>query len=107
MAPPSYSDLGKQARDVFNKGYNFGLWKLDCKLKTNSGLELSTGGHTNYETGKIFGSLETKSKINDYGITVSEKWTTHNMLYTDITHTDKLVEGLKLTFEGSFSPQVT
>lgn len=103
--PPSYSDLGKQARDVFNKGYNFGLWKLDCKLKTESGLEFSTGGHSNHETGKVFGSLETKSKINDYGLTISEKWTTHNMLYTDITHSDKFIQGLKLTFEGSFSPQ--
>ncbi|XP_037046438.1 voltage-dependent anion-selective channel-like [Bradysia coprophila] len=103
--PPSFSDLGRQARDVFSKGYNFGLWKLDCKLKTESGLQFSTGGHSNNDTGKVFGSLETKSKINDYGLTISEKWTTHNMLYTDITHTDKFIQGLKLIFEGSFSPQ--
>ena len=29
MAPPKYGDLGKQASDVFGKGYHFGLLKLD------------------------------------------------------------------------------
>lgn len=105
MAPPSYADLGKQARDVFNKGYNFGVWKLDCKTKTDTGVEFSTSGHSNQETGKVFGSLETKYKVPEYGLTFSEKWNTDNTLSTDVTHADKLVKGLKLTFEGSFAPQ--
>lgn len=105
MAPPSYADLGKQARDVFNKGYNFGVWKLDCRTKTDNGVEFSTAGHSNQETGKVFGSLETKYKVPEYGLTFSEKWNTDNTLYTDVTHSDKLVKGLKLTFEGSFAPQ--
>lgn len=105
MAPPSYSDLGKSARDIFGKGYHFGLWKLDCKSKTESGVEFSTSGHSNQESGKVFGSLETKYKLPDYGLTFTEKWNTDNTLSTDITHTDKLLSGLKLTFEGSFAPQ--
>lgn len=103
--PPSYSDLGKNARDIFGKGYHFGLWKLDCKSKTESGVEFSTSGHSNQDTGKVFGSLETKYKFPEYGLTFSEKWNTDNTLYTDVTHTDKLLQGLKLTFEGSFAPQ--
>jgi len=102
--PPSYSDLGKQARDIFSKGYNFGFWKLDCKTKTDSGVEFSTSGSSSQETGKVGGSLETKYKINDYGLSLSEKWNTDNTLYTEVTHTDKLLKGLKLTFEGSFAP---
>jgi len=105
MAPPAYADLGKQARDIFGKGYHFGLWKLDCKTKTDSGVEFSTSGHSNQETGKVFGSLETKYKVPEYGLTFSEKWNTDNTLYTDVTHTDKLLKGLKLTLEGSFAPQ--
>jgi len=105
MAPPSYADLGKQARDVFSKGYNFGVWKLDVKTKTDTGVEFSTSGHSNQETGKVFGSLETKYKVPEYGLTFSEKWNTDNTLYTDVTHTDKLLKGLKLTFEGTFAPQ--
>jgi len=104
MAPPAYADLGKQARDVFNKGYHFGLWKLDCKTRSESGVEFSTSGTSNQETGKVVGSLETKYRIPEYNLSFSEKWNTDNTLNTEITHTD-LLKGLKLTFEGSFAPQ--
>jgi hypothetical protein len=33
MSPPPYSDLGKRAKDVFGKGYHFGLIKLDCNAR--------------------------------------------------------------------------
>ncbi|KAF6112207.1 voltage dependent anion channel 2 [Phyllostomus discolor] len=36
--PPSYADLGKAARDIFNKGFGFGLVKLDVKTKSCSGV---------------------------------------------------------------------
>jgi hypothetical protein len=68
MSPPSYSDLGKNARDIFSKGYHFGLLKLDCKTKTKSGVEFSSGGSSNQDTGKVFGSLETKYRIPEYGM---------------------------------------
>ena len=35
MAPPTYGDLGKAARDVFGKGFHFGLVKLDVKVYIN------------------------------------------------------------------------
>lgn len=105
MSPPSYSDLGKQARDIFSKGYHFGLWKLDCKTKTSSGIEFSTSGHSNQDTGKVFGALETKYKVKDYGLSFTEKWNTDNTLYTEVAVQDQLLEGLKLSFEGSFAPQ--
>lgn len=105
MAPPSYSDLGKNARDIFGKGYHFGLWKLDCKTKTPSNIEFTTSGHSNQDTGKVFGSLETKYKVKDYGLTFTEKWNTDNTLFTEVAVADKLLEGLKLSFEGSFAPQ--
>lgn len=105
MAPPSYSDLGKQARDVFAKGYHFGLWKLDCKTKTSSGIEFNTAGHSNQESGKVFGSLETKYKVNEYGLTLTERWNTDNTLFTEVAVQDQLLEGLRLALEASFQPQ--
>uniref|UniRef100_A0A182PLM3 Uncharacterized protein n=1 Tax=Anopheles epiroticus TaxID=199890 RepID=A0A182PLM3_9DIPT len=104
MAPPSYSDLGKQARDVFNKGYHFGLWKLDVKTKTNSGVEFSTSGHSNQDTGKVFGSLETKYKVKEYGLNFSEKWNTDNTLTSEVSVENQLVKGLKVSFDGMFVP---
>lgn len=67
MSPPPYCDLGKNSRDVFGKGYHFGLIKLDLKTKTNSGVEFSTGGVSNQDSGKVHGNLETKYKVKDYG----------------------------------------
>ncbi|XP_066587785.1 voltage-dependent anion-selective channel-like [Prorops nasuta] len=105
MAPPTYSDLGKEARDVVGKGYHFGLLKLDVKTKTASGVEFSSGGVSNQDTGKVFGSLETKYKIKEYGLTFTEKWNTDNTLGTDITIADKLLNGLSIGCSCTFSPQ--
>ncbi|CAO1355611.1 unnamed protein product [Diamesa hyperborea] len=105
MAPPAYSDLGKNARDVFGKGYHFGLWKLDLKTKTSSGVEFTSAGHSNQDNGKVFGSLETKYKVKEYGLTFSEKWNTDNTLTSEVAVENQLVQGLKLSFDGSFAPQ--
>ncbi|XP_039235161.1 voltage-dependent anion-selective channel protein 2 isoform X1 [Pipra filicauda] len=102
--PPSYVDLGKSARDIFNKGYGFGLVKLDVKTKSASGVEFTTSGSSNTDTGKVNGSLETKYKWAEYGLTFTEKWNTDNTLGTEIAIEDQLAKGLKLTFDTTFSP---
>lgn len=43
MAPTTYGDLGKSAKDVFGKGYHFSLMKLELKTKTASGVEFTSG----------------------------------------------------------------
>ncbi|KAK2118365.1 Voltage-dependent anion-selective channel protein 1 [Saguinus oedipus] len=102
--PPTYADLGKSARDVFTKGYGFGLIKLDLKTKSENGLEFTSSGSANTETTKVTGSLETKYRWTEYGLTFTEKWNTDNTLGTEITLEDQLARGLKLTFDSSFSP---
>lgn len=67
MAPPVYSDLGKSARDVFGKGYHFGVLKLECKSKTSTGVEITAGGSNALESGKVAGNLETKYKVKEHG----------------------------------------
>lgn len=103
--PPSYADLGKGARDLFNKGFNYGFYKLEAKSKTQNGVEFTTNGTSNHDSGKVVGALETKYKYSDYGLTFLEKWNTDNTLGTEITIEDQLVKGLKLTFDTSFAPQ--
>ena len=80
--PPTYADLGKSARDVFTKGYGFGLIKLDLKTKSENGLEFTSSGSANTETTKVTGSLETKYRWTEYGLTFTEKWNTDNTLGT-------------------------
>uniref|UniRef100_A0A8C5FPQ7 Non-selective voltage-gated ion channel VDAC2 n=1 Tax=Gadus morhua TaxID=8049 RepID=A0A8C5FPQ7_GADMO len=102
--PPTYGDLGKSAKDIFNKGYGFGLVKLDVKTKSDSGVEFKTSGLSNTDTSKVNGSLETKYRWAEYGLTFTEKWTTDNTLGTEICVEDQITKGLKLTFDTTFSP---
>merc|ERR1712131_432025 len=102
--PPAYADLGKSAKDIFNKGYGFGLVKLDVKTKSDSGVEFKTSGSSNTDTSKVNGNLETKYKWGEYGLTFTEKWTTDNTLGTEVTVEDQITKGLKLTFDTTFSP---
>ncbi|NWI51605.1 VDAC3 protein, partial [Calyptomena viridis] len=102
--PPSYSDLGKSARDVFNKGYGFGMVKLELKTKSCSGVDFTATGSSNTDTGKASGSLETKYKIKDYGLTFTQKWNTDNTLGTEVSVEDQLVEGLKVALDTTFVP---
>lgn len=103
--PPTYADLGKSSRDIFNKGYHFGLVKLECKTKTHSGIEINVNGSSNQDTGKVAANLESKYKIKDLGLTFTEKWNTDNTLATEVVLEDQLAKGLKLSLDTTFAPQ--
>jgi len=103
--PPSYGDLGKAARDIFGKGFGFGFAKLDVATTTNSGVGFKVSGSSNNESGKVDGSLETKYSWKDYGLSFKEVWNTDNTLSTEVSIEDQIAQGLKLTFDTSFSPQ--
>lgn len=126
MAPPCYTDLGKQARDLFNKNYrkhglqlrvksksqninivfvDFGLIKLDVKTKTPAGVEFVVNGSSNNDTGRVAASLETKYLFRDWGVTLKEKWNTDNTLATELSVEDQLLKGSKLAFNATFAPQ--
>jgi hypothetical protein len=102
--PPSYSDLGKSARDLLTKGYNYGLYKVEAKTKTSQGFELTTTCSSNHESKKFAGCLDTKYKWKDYGLTFVEKWNTDNLFASEITIEDQLINGLKLSFDTQLVP---
>lgn len=103
MAPPLYADLGKQARDIFGKGFHFGLVKLDVKTKTNNGLEISSSGQSITDLGKVSGSLEGKYKNKQHGATLTSKWSTDNVIASKLEFQDALTEGLKLTMDTKYN----
>uniref|UniRef100_A0A5F8GGR8 Non-selective voltage-gated ion channel VDAC3 n=1 Tax=Monodelphis domestica TaxID=13616 RepID=A0A5F8GGR8_MONDO len=84
---PTYCNRGKTAKNVFNKGYGFGIVKIDFKTKSFSGVEFSTSGHSYTD------NLETKYKICDYGLTFIQKWNIDNTLETEISMENKLWRG--------------
>lgn len=54
---------------------------------------------------QVFGNLETKYKVKEYGLTFTEKWNTDNVVAMDVTIQDQLAQGLKFTLDTSFAPQ--
>lgn len=102
--PPTYADLGKSARDLFDKGYDYGSRKVDFKTKSTSGVEFTLKGSSATGSGRICGSLETKYRRPAQGITFTEKWSTDNTLSSEIAVEDQLTKGLKTTLCTSFSP---
>jgi len=104
MAPPKYDDLGKEARDLINKNFHIGVVKLEAKTKAANGVDFTAEGAHNTDSGNVAGSLETKYKHADYGVTFSEKWNTDNVIATNITVDNKLAKGLKVDFESTFAP---
>jgi len=104
MAPPQYSDLGKSAKDLFNKGYNYGTVKLDVKTKTKNDIDFNITGEHNNDVNKSLGSLEAKYKSPAQGLTFVEKWNTDNVLKSEVTIEDSLMKGLKLALDTSYSP---
>jgi len=103
--PASYADLGKAARDLFSKGYHYGQYKVEAKTKTASGVEFTTNGSSDHESGRFVGNLETKYNWKDYGLTFNEKWNTDNTLSTEVSVEDQLLKGLKLSLDTKFAPQ--
>ena len=106
MSPPSYADLGKSARDVFGKGFHFGQVrieqihknililmknisgqvKLEVKHKCpGSGAEVTGGGVSNIDSGKVTAAVDIKSKrCPGTGTQLTSKWTTDNVLNTSL-----------------------
>lgn len=106
MAPPSFADLGKQARDLFNKGYNHGFLKFDSTTVSGQKgeLQFKTGAAHNLTSQKLGGNLEVQYKVPEYGIVLTEKWNTENVLGTVLEVNDQFARGLKVTLDSSYTP---
>lgn len=59
-------------------------------IKTCCVQEFTSTGSANTETSKVAGSLETKYKWAEHGVTFTEKWNTDNTLGTEITVEDQV-----------------
>ncbi|TMS38895.1 hypothetical protein L596_005519 [Steinernema carpocapsae] len=108
MAPPSYADLGKSCKDLFGKGYNFGFVKVETTTKSggNGELEFKTAAGHNVNSQKTNGNIDIKYKLPAYGIVVTEKWNTDNVLGTTVDVTDQLARGTKVTFDSTYAPNL-
>ncbi|KAH8289924.1 hypothetical protein KR018_003885 [Drosophila ironensis] len=102
-APP-YGDLGKLARNLLRRNYHAGIWQFDCKTATSKNIDFLTTGNANQDYSKVFGSFQSTYKMEEHGLTLTERWNSDNWLFGEIMHRDKLAEGLMLAVEAKFQP---
>lgn len=98
---PSYDELGKDCRDLFDKGYNLEKFVINVKNKTCHGVEITTKGVHKNEDKKATG--EVCAKIGYpfpflQGLTTQHKWDTENNFKNEVTLQD-VYPGLKLSTE--------
>jgi len=110
MAPPQYSDVGKAAKDLFDKGFNYGFAKCDVKGPVGAAdvtLKTASGFDQNYNVSSFGGSFETKFKHQKHGLTFVQKIDSNNTIGMDLGIEDgpiPITKGGKATLCTSFTP---
>ncbi|KAL3319658.1 Voltage-dependent anion-selective channel protein 1 [Cichlidogyrus casuarinus] len=91
---PAYSDLGKKARDIFDKDFNTGLCNFEYKGKTCSGAEVKVAGNHDIAKSIFNTAFECKSKIA-CGILSKVKVDSKLNFSKEIEVSDRIVKNLK------------
>jgi voltage-dependent anion channel protein 2 len=94
--PPSWKDLGKSSNDLLGKDYHFHATSLEVKTKTPSGVSFKVGGFRDSKSNLINGDIEAKFADFKNGLTVTQTWTTSNILRTQVELDNQIAKGLKL-----------
>ncbi|KAF9405407.1 Mitochondrial porin [Podila epigama] len=102
--PVPFADLGKSANDLLGKDFPVGHTKLELKTVAPNGVTFNVLGNKDNKSGHINGELKTKYVDFKNGLTVTEAWTTGNLLTTQIELENKVAKGLKLDITGGFLP---
>lgn len=67
-------------------------------------LQFKTGAAHNLTSQKLGGNLEVQYKIPEYGLVLTEKWNTENVLGTVLEVNDQFARGLRVTVDSSYTP---
>ncbi|KAG0302700.1 Mitochondrial porin [Dissophora globulifera] len=102
--PVVFSDLSKSTQDLLTKDFPVGHTKVELKTVAPNGVTFNVLGNQDNKTGHINGELKTKYVDAKNGLTVTEAWTTGNLLTTQIEVENKIAKGLKLDINGGFLP---
>ena len=105
MSLPQYSDLGKIAKDLFTKGFNYNAHKLDAKVNTLSGVNFNLVGEIKKE--KLTTTLEAKYKNVANGVTLVEKFGTDNTFKSELTLEDNFAKGLKIVADATLKNKLS
>jgi len=103
--PPSWKDLGKSSNDLLGKDYHFSGTSLEVKTSTPSNVTFKVDGSRDSKTSLVTGNLEGKYSDKVHGLTITQAWTTHNALRTQIELENQIAKGLKLDTTTTLHPE--
>jgi len=102
--PPSWKDLGKSSNDLLTKDYPFDGTHLEIKTKTPSNVSFKVQGFRDAKTDVINGDIEGKWTDKVHGVTLTQSWTTSNILHNQVELDNLIVKGLKFDLKSTLSP---
>lgn len=104
MSVPAFSDISKAPSDLLTKDfYHLAKGNLEIKTKAPNGVAFTAKGKQAHE-GVISGSVESKYADKASGVTLTQGWTTANVLDTKIEVDEAFTPGLKGELSSSFVP---
>jgi len=102
--PPSWKDLGKSSSDLLSKDFPTSGTSLEVKTKTPSNVTFKVAGFSPAHGDKITGDIEAKYIDPKNGMTLTQAWTTHGLLKTNVELENQLAKGLKFELNTALHP---
>ncbi|KAL8959561.1 MAG: hypothetical protein Q9193_003599 [Seirophora villosa] len=104
IPPPAFPDIGKPFNDLINRDfYHTAAANIEVKSKAPNGVSFTTKGKSSHE-GSSSGSIEGKYVDAPSGVTLTNSWTSNNVLSTKFELDNQIAKGLKLEFMTDFTP---
>lgn len=105
MSVPAFIDIAKASNDLLTKDY-YHLANANLEIKTTApnGVNFTVKGKSNQKDGAISANVETKYADKASGLTLTQGWTTANVLDTKIELNEAFTPGLKGELVTSFLP---
>ncbi|KAH8876349.1 Voltage-dependent anion-selective channel protein 2 [Schistosoma japonicum] len=99
----SFGDLGKSARDIFDKNFSFGFLNFEFKTKTENDISVTCGGKHDTNLGRVSGFLESKLKAAP-GVSVKTKVDSKWILTSEVEVEKKFHEDLSHNLITTMEP---
>lgn len=105
MSIPAFSDIAKSSNDLLTKDfYHTAASNLEIKSKAPNGVSFNVKGKSTHDSNTA-GSIEAKYKDDPSGLTLTQAWTTANVLDTKIEVENQLAKGLKAELLTQYLPK--
>jgi len=104
MAVPSFADIAKPSNDLLNKDfYHTAAAILEVKSKAPNGVSFNVKGKSSHDPATT-GQIEAKNNDAPTGLTITQAWTTLNVLDTKVELDNTFAHGLKAEITTQFLP---